>query len=187
MIWKPHVTVAAIAERDGKFLIVEEEVDGQLVYNQPAGHLEDGETLAAAALREVLEETGWQVKLTGVLGLALYRAPGNGVTYCRTTFLGCPLQRLESRPPDPEIHAVHWLEYEAILANSASFRNARGLWSVMARAVSRWRCAVTVMADVLADRPGAARWWVVGMGWDAPTASSARSAYSSTCGLVSVL
>jgi 8-oxo-dGTP pyrophosphatase MutT (NUDIX family) len=123
--WAPHVTVATVVEREGRYLLVEErdESSGVLVFNQPAGHLEDGETLAAAALREVLEETGWQVKLTGVLGLALYRAPGNGVTYCRTTFLGCPLQRLESSPPDPEIHAVHWLEYEAILANSARMRS----------------------------------------------------------------
>jgi 8-oxo-dGTP pyrophosphatase MutT (NUDIX family) len=123
--WAPHVTVATVVECKGRYLLVEErdKTGGALVFNQPAGHLEAGETLAAAALREVLEETGWKVALTGVLGLALYTAPGNGVTYYRTTFLGRPLQRLRSKPSDPDIHAVHWLEYEAILANSARMRS----------------------------------------------------------------
>ena len=57
MIWKPHVTVAAIAEKDNRFLIVEEMVDGQLVYNQPAGHLDSGESLIEAVIRETFEET----------------------------------------------------------------------------------------------------------------------------------
>lgn len=123
--WAPHVTVACVVERDGKYLMVEErdKFSGALVFNQPAGHLEDGESLTAAALRETLEETGWQVELCGVLGVALHRAPTTSITYFRTTFLARPLERLENAVIDTDIHAVHWLAYEEILACSARMRS----------------------------------------------------------------
>ena len=72
--WAPHVTVATVVERDGRYLLVEErdKTSGELVFNQPAGHLEAGESISAAALRETLEETGWEVELLGLLGIALY-------------------------------------------------------------------------------------------------------------------
>ena len=82
----PHVTVATVIENAGRFLLVEEWSSGQLVYNQPAGHLDPGETLLEAAVRETFEETGWQVELTGIVGSCLYKAPLNGETYYRTTF-----------------------------------------------------------------------------------------------------
>ncbi|HQR24655.1 MAG TPA: NUDIX domain-containing protein, partial [Steroidobacteraceae bacterium] len=59
MVWKPDVTVAAVAERDGRFLVVEERAGGRVVINQPAGHLEDGESFLEAVVRETLEETAW--------------------------------------------------------------------------------------------------------------------------------
>lgn len=123
--WQPHITVATVIVRDGKYLMVEErdKTSGKLVFNQPAGHLDPDESLAAAALRETLEETGWQVELQGVLGIALYTAPGNGVTYYRTTFLASPLHPVADARLDPDIHAVHWLDYEEILASSASMRS----------------------------------------------------------------
>lgn len=123
--WAPHVTVATVIERDGHYLLVEErdKASGRLVFNQPAGHLEPGESLSGAALRETLEETGWEIALRGLLGMALYRAPGNGVTYFRTTFLGEPLRRLDDAVLDTDIHSVHWLPYEAIRANSARMRS----------------------------------------------------------------
>ena len=123
--WAPHVTVACVIERDGKYLMVEErdKFSGKLVFNQPAGHLEDGESITEAALRETLEETGWHVELTGVLCVALHRAPTNNNTYFRTTFLATPLQRDEDARIDPDIHAIHWLDYEEILANSARMRS----------------------------------------------------------------
>ena len=67
--WHPHKTVATVVEHNARFLMVEELINGQLVLNQPAGHLEANESLAQAALRETLEETAWEVELTGLLGL----------------------------------------------------------------------------------------------------------------------
>ena len=64
-----------------------DKTSGEMVFNQPAGHVEAGESLAQAALRETLEETGWDIELIGVLGVSLYIAPTNGITYHRTTFL----------------------------------------------------------------------------------------------------
>ena len=91
MDWHAHVTVATVIENSGRFLLVEELKGGRLVLNQPAGHLEPGESLIQAALRETLEETGWTVDIQGIVGVGLYTAPSNGVTYYRTTFFGTPL------------------------------------------------------------------------------------------------
>ncbi len=122
--FQPHVTVATVVEQQGRYLLVEErdKISGAIVFNQPAGHLEAGETLQQAALRETLEETGWAVELTGCVGVALYDAP-NGVCYCRTTFAARPLQAIEGAALDPDILATHWLDYESILANSAKMRS----------------------------------------------------------------
>jgi ADP-ribose pyrophosphatase YjhB (NUDIX family) len=127
--WAPHVTVACVVEENGNYLMVEErdKFTGELVFNQPAGHLEEGESLTEAALRETLEETGWHVELTGVLCIALHHAPQSRITYYRTTFLAKPLQRVENAAIDPDIHAVHWLDYEAILARSARMRSPLAL------------------------------------------------------------
>lgn len=123
--WQPHSTVACVIEDAGRYLMVEErdKHSGARVFNQPAGHLERGESLLDAARRETLEETGWQVALVGVLGVALYTAPGNGVTYHRTTFVGRPLQQLANTVIDPDILAVHWLDYAAVKANSDRMRS----------------------------------------------------------------
>ena len=123
MTWAPHVTVATIVVRDNKFLMVYEEADGQQVYNQPAGHLDPDETLQEAALRETLEETGWEVKLTGVVGVNLYTAPSNGITYCRTTFIAEAVAQDASRPLDTGIIEAVWLTYDEILARKAALRS----------------------------------------------------------------
>ena len=123
--WPPHVTVASVIARESSYLLVEErdKTSGAMVFNQPAGHLEPGETLLEAALRETLEETAWQVSLQGVLGTALYTAPDNGVTYYRTTFLAAPITELENATLDPDIYQTHWFDYEAILQRSARMRS----------------------------------------------------------------
>lgn len=117
MTWYPHVTVATVVEREGRFLLVEERgEDGRLVYNQPAGHLEQGESLIEAAVREALEETGWHVEIEGLVSIALYTAPSNGITYHRTTFFGRALHHESERPLDDGIERAVWLTESEITA-----------------------------------------------------------------------
>lgn len=123
MTWAPHVTVATIVERDNRFLMVYEEADGKKVYNQPAGHLDPDETVKEAAIRETLEETGWAVELTGVVGLNLYTAPSNGITYFRTTFIAKPLSHDATRALDTGIIEAVWLSYEELLARKDQLRS----------------------------------------------------------------
>ena len=86
--WKPHATVAAIVVQDNKFLMVEEPIDGHIILNQPAGHLEDKETLVDAVVREVREETAWHFTPEYLLGIYLWRHPAKGLTYLRAAFVG---------------------------------------------------------------------------------------------------
>ncbi len=123
MTWAPHVTVATIIERDNHFLMVYEESDGKLVYNQPAGHLDPDETLHEAAIRETLEETGWTVKLTGVVGVNLYTAPSNGITYFRTTFIGEAVSHDANRLLDTGIIEAVWLTYEELVERKHQLRS----------------------------------------------------------------
>ena len=123
MEWYAHVTVATIVERDGKFLLVEEQSDNGLVFNQPAGHLEKDETLQQAAIRETLEETGWSVALKGVVGIGLYTAPTNGVTYQRVTFYAESTRHHPERELDTGIIGARWLSLEEIRAQSDKLRS----------------------------------------------------------------
>ncbi|WP_068827825.1 NUDIX hydrolase [Pseudomonas sp. BMS12] len=123
MRFTPHVTVATIVEDHGRFLLVEELADGRAVLNQPAGHLEADESLIEAALRETLEETGWQVELTAVTGIYLYTAPSNGVTYQRVCFAAKPLRHLPEHPLDAGIIGPRWLTREELLAQSERWRS----------------------------------------------------------------
>lgn len=123
MTWTPHVTVATIIERDNRYLMVYEESDGKKVYNQPAGHLDPNETLLDAAIRETLEETGWTIQLTGVVGVNLYTAPSNGITYFRTTFIGEVISHDAKRPLDTGIIEAVWLSYEELLERKEQLRS----------------------------------------------------------------
>ncbi|MBL8431627.1 MAG: NUDIX domain-containing protein, partial [Dechloromonas sp.] len=80
MIWKPNVTVAAVVQRDGKFLLVEEETEAGLAFNQPAGHLEDDEALLDAVVRETLEETAYHFRPTHLVGIYSWKRPGRDIT-----------------------------------------------------------------------------------------------------------
>jgi 8-oxo-dGTP pyrophosphatase MutT (NUDIX family) len=121
--WHPHVTVATVIQTDGKFLLVEEQTAQGLALNQPAGHLDPDEDLVQAAVRETLEETGWHVRIKGLLGIGLYTAPANGVTYHRTTFYGELLQQEPDFKLDTGIERVLWLSHEEMLAESARMRS----------------------------------------------------------------
>lgn len=122
MNWYPHVTVATVIEDNGRFLFVEENSDGQLVFNQPAGHLESGESLIDAAVRETLEETGWSIEVQGVVGIGLYRAV-NDITYYRTTFFGKALHHDAERPLDDGIVRAVWLDRDEINALAPRMRS----------------------------------------------------------------
>ncbi len=122
MNWAPHVTVASIVERQGRFLLVEEAVDGRLVYNQPAGHLENGETLLQAAARETLEETAWEVQPVALVGIYQWRHPGNGETFMRFTFESLPVRHTQGSL-DPDIRRALWLSRDELSALSAQLRS----------------------------------------------------------------
>jgi 8-oxo-dGTP pyrophosphatase MutT (NUDIX family) len=113
-IWTTHSTVATVVEKDGSFLMVEETDGGRTVFNQPAGHLNEGETLLEAAVRETLEETAWHVTLTDFLGTYVYRAP-NAVTYIRHCFVALTDSHEPDRVLDDGIIAAHWLDAATIL------------------------------------------------------------------------
>ena len=123
MQWAPHVTVATLVEQNGRFLMVHEQSDGQLVYNQPAGHWDEHESLLDAALRETREETGWNVELTHLLGMSHYISPVNGFTYLRISFIAKPLGALPNACLDSDIIEAVWLSYEEINARSEQMRS----------------------------------------------------------------
>jgi len=123
MIWKPNVVVAAVAERDGRFLFVEEEADGELVLNQPAGHLDEGESLLAAVVRETLEETACHFKPEALIGIYRWTHPGKPITYLRFAFAGRVTREETGRKLDQGIVRALWLTPEEIRAERARHRS----------------------------------------------------------------
>jgi 8-oxo-dGTP pyrophosphatase MutT (NUDIX family) len=121
-IWKPSVTVAAVIERDGKFLLVQERISGRLVLNQPAGHLDPGESLAAACSREVLEETAHRFEPTALVGIYRWRDPAKDFTFLRFCYRGTLAETVE-RPLDKEIVALHWLTPAELEKRKAEHRS----------------------------------------------------------------
>ena len=129
-IWKPHVTVAAIAEQDGKFLIVEEAVDGQMVYNQPAGHLDAGETLIEAVIRETLEEAAWTFQPEALVGIQLWRHPRNDESYLRFSFCGSCHDHDAGQALDQGIEQAVWLSRDELADNPQKLRSPMVLRSI---------------------------------------------------------
>lgn len=123
MIWKPNVTVAAVVERDGKFLLVEEETEQGLAFNQPAGHLEAGEALVDAVVREALEETGYDFRPTHLVGIYQWPHPAKDITYLRFAFAGELHGHDPARPLDAGIVAARWLTLEEVRATQARHRS----------------------------------------------------------------
>lgn len=123
MVWTPRATVAAVIERNGAFLMVEEAPDGSPVLNQPAGHLEPGESLLDAVVREVGEETGLRFTPAAIVGIYRWLNPVTGETYLRTTFAGNVEGEAAARPPDSEILRTLWLARETILTKGHRLRS----------------------------------------------------------------
>ena len=125
--WLPHVTVGAIVERDGRFLLVEEMVDGKLVLNQPAGHLERDETLLEAVQRETLEETAWHFEPQVLVGVYRWTHPTNGITYLRFAFTGKVTKKNGEQPREANIRQVTWMSEAQIRKNKDRLRSPQVL------------------------------------------------------------
>ncbi len=123
MIWKPDVTVAAVIERDGKFLLVEEETSQGLRFNQPAGHLEARESLLAAVARETLEESAYHFVPQHLLGIYRWHSTRADTTYLRFAFTGAITGHEADRQLDTGILQAVWLTADEIRATQASHRS----------------------------------------------------------------
>jgi 8-oxo-dGTP pyrophosphatase MutT (NUDIX family) len=107
--WKPNLTVAAIVEREGKFLLVEEHTDAGLRLNQPAGHVDAGESIITACARETLEETAWHFSPRHLTGIYQWPRPNSDITYLRFAFCGELGAHEPARTLDTGIVRALWL------------------------------------------------------------------------------
>ena len=130
MSWKPHVTVAAVLEKGGRFLLVQERIAGNSVYNQPAGHLEDGESLIQAVVRETLEETAWHFEPVAVTGIYRWRQPDRKRTFLRIAFSGRARYHDPGIRLDPCIERTLWLSAAEIRARATRLRSPLVLRSI---------------------------------------------------------
>lgn len=119
----PDITVAAVTETDGRFLVVEERINRRLVFNQPAGHVEPGESLVEAVIREVREETAWGFLPQALLGVYLWRNPTSGRSYMRFAFAGKVSDHDAQQPLDRGIVRTHWLSREDLRERELRLRS----------------------------------------------------------------
>jgi 8-oxo-dGTP pyrophosphatase MutT (NUDIX family) len=142
--WQPDVTVATVVVADGRLLCVEERVNGRLVINQPAGHLEPDESLLEAALRETREETGWDVRLTAFLGAYQWKAPETERHYLRFAFAAEPERHDPAHPLDDGIVQALWLTPDELLAQRERHRSPL-VWQVVADHLAGHRSPLSVL------------------------------------------
>jgi len=119
----PDITVAAVTETDGRFLVVEERINRRLVFNQPAGHVEDGETLLEAVVREVREETAWGFEPRELLGVYIWQNPASGRSYLRFAFTGKVMDHDAQQPLDRGIVSTHWLSRDDLRKREPRLRS----------------------------------------------------------------
>ena len=123
MVWKPDVTVACVVERDGRFLLVEEETGDGLRLNQPAGHLEPNESIVDAVVRETLEETAYDFTPAQLTGVYRWTRPASSLSYLRFTFSGQLGKHHPERSLDTGIVRTLWLSRDEILASTERHRS----------------------------------------------------------------
>jgi 8-oxo-dGTP pyrophosphatase MutT (NUDIX family) len=119
---RPDVTVAALAEEGGRFLVVEERIKGRIVLNQPAGHVELGESLLAAVVRETLEETAWRFTPQALLGIYLWHPASSPQATLRFAFAGLVHDHDPARPLDRAILRTHWLSRSELVERTPHLR-----------------------------------------------------------------
>jgi 8-oxo-dGTP pyrophosphatase MutT (NUDIX family) len=142
--WQPDVTVATVVIRNGQLLMVEELVAGVKVFNQPAGHLEPEESIAEAAIRETLEETGWRVQLSEFIGAYQWTAPETGQHFLRMAFSAMPIEHFPGRALDQGIIAAHWLSPSEIHHLQSQHRSPL-VWKVIQDYLAGQRVPLTVV------------------------------------------
>ncbi|MGH8139651.1 MAG: NUDIX hydrolase [Steroidobacteraceae bacterium] len=120
---KPDITVAAVTESDGRFLVVEERINNRLVFNQPAGHVERGESLLSAVVREVREETAWRFVPEALIGVYLWCNPASGRSSMRFAFGGTVADHDAAQPLDRGIIRTHWLSRADLLKREPRLRS----------------------------------------------------------------
>lgn len=123
MVWKPHVTVAAVARDNDRFLVVKERVEGSIVINQPAGHLEPGESFVDAVQREVLEETAWAFEPRFLVGVYLLPRPESEITYLRFCFGGECTTFCAERSLDKDIIEALWMTRQELFDKENQMRS----------------------------------------------------------------
>ena len=123
MVWKPHVTVAAVIEKDSRFLLVEETTSNGLAFNQPAGHLEPGESLIDAVKREVNEETAWRFEPQAIVAVQLWRKTPEHPSFVRFCFTGEVHSHDPNQALDEGIIDTHWLSHEDVAARAGRLRS----------------------------------------------------------------
>lgn len=123
MTLRPDLTVAAIVERGGQFLLVEERVANRMVFNQPAGHVEKGEPFIEAVIRETLEETAWTFHPEALVGIYFWEQPGRNRSFLRAAFCGRVSGHDPSRQLDRGIERAVWMTREQVVARSSRLRS----------------------------------------------------------------
>jgi ADP-ribose pyrophosphatase YjhB (NUDIX family) len=127
MAWNPEVTVAAVVERrverERRYLMVEELISGRLVLNQPAGHLEQGESLVDAVIRETREETAWRLRPEALVGVYLWRNPQTERSFLRFAFCGNVSDHQPDQPLDTGVQRALWLSQTQLLAQTGRLRS----------------------------------------------------------------
>lgn len=142
------VTVAAVIERDERFLLVEERAGGQLVLNQPAGHVEPGESLIDAVVREAFEETGFDFMPREVVGIYLWHSEEADTSFLRTVFCGSARPPASTPTLDEGIVAVHWLKRGQLLLRSGDLRSP-----LVLRCIDDYLAGVRYPLDCLTHLP----------------------------------
>jgi 8-oxo-dGTP pyrophosphatase MutT (NUDIX family) len=143
---RPAATVATIVVRDGAFLLVEEETRAGVRLNQPAGHLEAGETLVDAAVRETLEETGYRVAPTALVGIYRWQAPETGATFLRFAFSGEVVAHDPQRVLDDGIVRALWLTYDELIVRQGIHRSP-----LVLRCVDDYRAGLRRPLDLITE------------------------------------